>query len=67
LATTVTVTTAAAVIGADIIIIGTDQRLRRGGCISRHTNGKPSAPLRFDFRKSRFLQLLIQRGKIGLL
>jgi hypothetical protein len=35
LATTVTVTTAAAVIGADIIIIGTDQRLRRGGCISR--------------------------------
>ena len=73
LATTVaTASTAATVTGADITIAGTNQHLCRGGCVSR-TEVKAWSVLttrllrfRFDFRKSRLLQLLIQRGKIGL-
>ena len=59
--------------GAVVTIAGTNQRLRRGGCISR-PQMKAILPVlrtrvfrfRFDFRKSRLLQLLIQRRKIGL-
>src|SRR5712675_1523419 len=70
----VTGSMAATLIGADVTIIGTNQCLCRGGCISVATWVKAmlrvlrSRALRFqfDFRKSRLLQLLIQRGKVGL-
>ena len=68
LATTVaTGSTVATVTGAVIIIAGINQDLSRGGCVSA-TRVKATRLFRFslDFRKSRLLQLLIQRGKIGL-
>jgi hypothetical protein len=71
LATTVaTGTTAATLTGAVITIIGTSV----AAAVSAARQVKAMVPvltvhplrLRFDFRKSRLLQLLIQRGKIGL-
>jgi hypothetical protein len=38
--------TVATLIGADIIVIGTNQRLCRGGCISRHTDESDAASLK---------------------
>ncbi len=68
--TVATGSTAAAVTGAVITIIGTSVE----AAVSASRQVKAMVPvltvyplrLRFDFRKSRLLQLLIQRGKIGL-
>ena len=70
LATVATGSTAAALTGAVVTIIGTSVE----AAVSAATQVKavvavlPARLLRFcfDFRKSRLLQLLIQRGKIGL-
>ena len=67
--------TAATLTGADIIVTGTDQRrVCIEAAVSAGTKVNAMVPVLmgrlfrfcFDFRKSRFLQLLIQRGKIGL-
>ena len=65
--------TVVTLIGAGTIITGTKQDLCRGGCSSRHAgeSGDAFSAVRllgfcFDFGKSRLLQLLIERGKIGL-
>ena len=39
-------TTVATLIGADIIVIGTNQRLCRAGCLSRHTDESDAASLK---------------------
>ncbi len=44
--TVATDSTAAALIGVDVTIIGTNQRLCRGGCISRHMRESDAASLK---------------------
>jgi hypothetical protein len=69
LATVATGSTAAALTGAVVTIIGTSVE----AAVSAATQVKATVPVStvhplrfcFDYRKSRLLQLLIQRGKIG--